>query len=68
MGKRTVCMSASKLLTDLPAVIPVCRNLLVEASHVASGFIYRFPTFSMCRSSMNSMLTKPKAVSNTDTL
>lgn len=43
------CTSANKMHTDLPAVIPVSRNLLVEESHIANGFIYPFLTFSTCR-------------------
>lgn len=64
-GKWSVYMSASMMLTDLPAVILASRNLLIENSHITSGFIYHFLTFSVYRS--NSMVTKPKTVSNTDT-
>lgn len=64
-GKWSVYMSASKMLTDLPAVILASRNLLVEDSHITCGFIYHFPNFSVCRS--NSMVTKPKTMLNTDT-
>lgn len=67
MEKQAIYMSASKMHADLPAVIPVFRNLLVEDSRLANGFIYHFPAFSTCRSSLNSMATKPKAVSNTGT-
>lgn len=64
MEKWAIYVSASKMHTDLPAVISVSRNLLVEDSHIANGFIYPFPTFLTYRSSLYSMATKPKAMSN----
>lgn len=48
MEKGANYMSASKMHADLPAVIPVSRNLLVENSHT-NGLINPFLTFSTCR-------------------
>lgn len=67
MGIWVIYMPAIKMHTDLPAVIPVSRNYLVEDSHIANGFTCPFPTFSTFRSNLNPMATKPKAVSNRGT-